>query len=264
MDNLTKQEKRGIAKLRRRSKAGELVVSKTDKSGRLTISTMDNSCNEDCLSKLEEPNAKICQGQIKSDNMMVGSLDVTVKYPSIDTKHAGRIIRDSVKDSKLSMEGVSDEKNLIYLKLVMKPVDIVDAGIQGILPMKLAKARIDPTIKFVGADDVRDIWWYPVTPEELTAEQRKLIMGYVICHRGTTMENLLCNKKPWTSKGCPREQCKICPDQPGACRKMNLTYEIRCKICKDKGITSVYLGETHRACWDRHQDHMDSLRRHNP
>ena len=46
--------------------------------------------------------------------------------------------------------------------------------------MKLAKARIDPTIKFVGADDVRDIWWYPVTPEELTTEQRRLVMGCVI------------------------------------------------------------------------------------
>ena len=80
-------------------------------------------------------------------------------YPSLGTKHAGRIIRDRVKDSKLCMEGLSYKQALVYLELVMKPVNILDAGIQGTLPRKLAKARRDPTIKFVGADDVRDIWW---------------------------------------------------------------------------------------------------------
>ena len=36
----------------------------------------------------------------------------------------------------------------------------------------------------------------------------------------------------------------------------------QCKICKDKRITSFYLGETHTLWWNRHQDHMVALRRH--
>ena len=42
-----------------------------------TGDTMEATSTEDCLSKVEELNAKNRQCQIKSDNMMVGSLDVT-------------------------------------------------------------------------------------------------------------------------------------------------------------------------------------------
>ena len=273
IDNLTKQERRGIAKLRKRSKAGEIVVSSTDKSGRLTICTMTNylqqgsphvagdakvswkevvkkrdeilchtkmvsnifrmgeaqgekaegrlrralhekvstvpplvlnqkdhkvvkdgipavrpvceasrtmgqrlsdtltdtlqaiykseegaeaSSTEDCLAKVEELNARIRQGEIKSDDLMIGSLDVAALYPSIDTKQAAKICRDKVRESTLDIQGVDYRQAMIYLKLTIKPVDIVDAGIQGILPRRLAKRGPKPGIKSAGADDLRE------------------------------------------------------------------------------------------------------------
>ena len=40
-ENLTASEKRGLRKLTRRVKAGEIVITETDKSGKLCICSMD-------------------------------------------------------------------------------------------------------------------------------------------------------------------------------------------------------------------------------
>ena len=85
-----------------------------------TGDTTEATSTEDCISKIEELNAKIRNGQVNSENMMVGSLDVTALYPSINTKHAGRICRDRIKNSPLSIEGTDYKQALRYMKLVMK------------------------------------------------------------------------------------------------------------------------------------------------
>ena len=40
--NLTKAQKRGIAKLRTRTKSGEIVITVTDKSGKMSVSSREN------------------------------------------------------------------------------------------------------------------------------------------------------------------------------------------------------------------------------
>ena len=39
----------------------------------------------------------------------------------------------------------------------------------------------------------------------------------------------------------------------------NLTYEIVCNLCQEKGVRSVYWGESHRTWWDRFREHQDAL-----
>ena len=136
-----------------------------------TRATTEATTTEDCLFKIAELNAKIHRGKVKSDNLMIGSLDVTT--PSMQERYAET-------KSELSIEGVDYIQALIYLKLTMKPHEIVDAKVQGILPKKLAKDGKNPGIKSVGADDIHKRWWYPVTPNKLTPEQSKLVMGCVV------------------------------------------------------------------------------------
>ena len=67
----------------------------TDNLQALHKSDETHECNstEDFLSKIERLNSQIRKGEIKSDRLMVGSLDVENLYGSIDAKTAGRIVR---------------------------------------------------------------------------------------------------------------------------------------------------------------------------
>ena len=71
--------------------------------------------------------------------MTIGRLDVSALYPSIDTKHASKIVRDRVMESNLEFEGINFKSALTYLKLTMKGGDVVDAKLQGILPRRKTK-----------------------------------------------------------------------------------------------------------------------------
>ena len=62
----------------------------------------------------------------------------------------------------------------------MKPGDIIDGKVQGILQRKNTKVGRKATIRSVGTDDIRDRWWYPAPPESLTKEQKKKVLGCVI------------------------------------------------------------------------------------
>ena len=57
--------------------------------------------------------------------------------------------------------------------------------------------------------------------------------------------------------------CQPCKSKPGSCRARNLTYQITCQNCQEKGIVKKYLGESHRAWSDRCSDHMQALKNGN-
>ena len=61
---------------------------------------------EDLISKVNELNNKIREGTVKSEDLMVGSLDVKALYPSIDVKQAGKICKDRIMESSLKIEGL--------------------------------------------------------------------------------------------------------------------------------------------------------------
>ena len=71
--------------------------------------------------------------------------------------------------TNMKTEGVDFRWCLIYLKLTMSPHEIVDAGIQGILPRKLDNKKA--TILSVEADEDRERWWYPHPVGLITSEE---------------------------------------------------------------------------------------------
>ena len=76
---------------------------------------------------------------------------------------------------------------------------------------------------------------------------------------GATIQDLLCNKKPWAKEACSRESCTACSNKPGPCQKVNVTYRIDCNLCASQGIKAVYIGETHWACWDHLREHETAI-----
>ena len=92
---------------------------------------------EDFLSKITEFNNKIKSGQINSDRLMIGSLDVESLYGSIDAKIAAKIVKKRYLKSEIKTDGVDWRWCLIYLKLTMTPHEVVDSQLQGILPRKI-------------------------------------------------------------------------------------------------------------------------------
>ena len=52
----------------------------------------------------------------------------------METKQAGKIVREKVRKSVLNFEGTDFRWLLVYLTLTMSPANIVDAKVQDILP----------------------------------------------------------------------------------------------------------------------------------
>ena len=146
---------------------------------------------------------------------MVGSLDVTSLYTSIDTKIAGRLCRDRVKNSEMRIQGIDYKWALIYLKLTMSPLEVVDAGVQGILPRKKSKYGRKATIKSAQMDESQERWWYPKPPGVLNEPEKRLIMGCVTEQLVKLVFRshyyVWCNAIFRQQEGCPMGLQSSCP-----------------------------------------------------
>ena len=111
---------------------------------------------------------------------MVGSLDVTASYPSIDTNKAANICKDKVLKSDLKFEGIDFRWSLVYLALTCSNKDKVDNRLQDVMPRKINKQGNKATILTASTDEKRERWWYPVTPGKLSETQKKKVMASVI------------------------------------------------------------------------------------
>ena len=78
------------------------------------------------MNHVEKVNTKIQVGEISNIRIMTGSLDVANLYGSISTLKARQIVREQVLKSSCSWDGVNCRWALIYLKLTMKPIKIVE------------------------------------------------------------------------------------------------------------------------------------------
>ena len=85
----------------------------------------------------------------------------------------------------------------------------------------------------------------------------------VVERNGRKLQDLVCNKTPWRNKACPNTSCAPCATVPGSCRRRNLNYRVVCVLCAVKGVSSVYLGESHRTWKDRWAEHQGALDRGN-
>ena len=62
-------------------------------------------------------------------------------------------------------------------------------------------------------------------------------------------------------EGCGREDCFIhTTGGKGDCNRENVVYKGTCLTCKDKGKTSVYIGETSRSGYVRGRQHLEAIK----
>ena len=53
---------------------------------------------------------------------------------------------------------------------------------------------------------------------------------------GIALRDLLCNKNPWSSEGCGRDNCFVCRSKPGRCQREGAVYTLICEECGARGI----------------------------
>ena len=76
---------------------------------------------------------------------------------------------------------------------------------------------------------------------------------------GKTIGESLSNPYPWKNSNCGCPNCKPCESKPGSCKSRNCIYQIECETCKQDGIKSLYIGETHRTWYERSSEHQKKL-----
>ena len=68
----------------------------------------------------------------------------------------------------------------MYLAVTCTNKDRVDNKLQGLLPRRKTNKNDPPTVLTSHTDEVVERWWYPMPPEKLTREQKKLVMACVV------------------------------------------------------------------------------------
>ena len=77
---------------------------------------------------------------------------------------------------------------------------------------------------------------------------------------GIAIKDLLCNKNPWSSEGCGRDNCFVCRSKPGRCQREGAVYTLTCEECGMRGIQACYFGESSRSSFLRGLDHQTTLK----
>ena len=80
----------------------------------------------------------------------------------------------------------------------------------------------------------------------------------VVERSGKTLKSMLQKSDPSDKLGCEdKERCMVCgTGGKGACRRENVTYEIKCKECDN-----VYIGETARNAYTRGLEHITNIKK---
>ena len=77
--------------------------------------TDESISTEDNIAAINDLNKQILNGQVKPNNLMVGSLDVSALYTSITHKAAGIIAKETVMESNCKFKGIDYKWAGIYL-----------------------------------------------------------------------------------------------------------------------------------------------------
>ena len=66
-------------------------------------------------------------------------------------------------------------------------------------------------------------------------------------------------------ENCTEDECIACQNSSKFtnCRKMNIGYELQCKLCKERGKEKVYIGESSRNLFLRGKEHEMLYRKEN-
>ena len=91
------------------------------------------------------------------------------------------------------------------------------------------------------------------------------IMSYkvrLVEESGTQLKELLHNSNPHSKEDCTRYKCIPCiqkrggNEEIGPCKARGILYTSTCQLCKARGTTSQYTGETSRSLAERSLEHV--------
>ena len=100
---------------------------------------------------------------------------------------------------------------------------------------------------------------------EKEAEINKLSLRKVklVERNGRQVQQVLTSPDPWGDEVCERRDCLACEggDTEGRviCRTRNVVYSTRCKVCKEGGVDTRYIGETSRSLYERISEHTHDV-----
>ena len=78
----------------------------------------------------------------------------------------------------------------------------------------------------------------------------------VIEKAGSNLKSRLQKSNPFPDNTCPDPECILCENNSNSmCRRNNVTYEVKCDLCKD-----IYIGETSRNLYTRIKEHLSDYR----
>ena len=81
----------------------------------------------------------------------------------------------------------------------------------------------------------------------------------VVERNGDQLGGILTSPNPWGEERCDRPDCLSCKNSSsdrGTCRDRNVVYQTTCRLCKAKGETVSYVGETARSLYERCREHL--------
>lgn len=68
---------------------------------------------------------------------------------------------------------------------------------------------------------------------------------------------------PWKEEDCLRKDCTLCEARrqgdetvSGSCKSKSITYQTICKLCKDQGKETIYVGGSGRSIFERGKEHV--------
>ena len=85
----------------------------------------------------------------------------------------------------------------------------------------------------------------------------------IVERNGTQLQHLLTRSDPWAGADCGRPSCTVCCQEEEVtpnCRQSNITYRTVCRLCKQRGDHSTYIGESSRSLYERQKEHVGDFR----
>ena len=126
---------------------GELLSDIIEPIARTQEDSTEAQSTEELLSKIKEANVRLQSPEMLQKEVMVGSMDVTALYPSIDQVSSAKIVREEYLRSDIEVENIDWRAASLYLALTVDRQELVREGIAHIVPRRKDGRGRKPTVK---------------------------------------------------------------------------------------------------------------------
>ena len=102
--------------------------------------------------------------------------------------------------------------------------------------------------------------------EEIKKESKGLVRPKIVERGGISLKSKIVKNSPKNTTTCDKKDCPVCLSGNGASMNCHMVtpggvgYTIKCRTCQEKGINSVYHGETSRTLYTRLTEHAKGLK----